>query len=66
MMVFTLLEFFTLRKLKSSYDRVEENSTIKESENEEEIDRKMREDALKGIMEAMDNNPTIYDINNAN
>ena len=61
MLVFIILEFKTSRSIVNNYEQIEGQLLDESEEDEEAVDKEMRENALKGIMEAMNNQPEIFE-----
>jgi hypothetical protein len=64
-LLLTILEFCCVRSLSKKYEELEQNSISSEKLDfeDDDLDKKMRKDALKGIIKAMDHNPTMFDEN---
>ena len=56
-----LLEFCCIWNLSKRFDKVENGATlIVDNTDDNLLETKMREEALRGIMEAMDNHPDVF------
>lgn len=62
MAIVMLLEFCCIRNIAKRFDKVENGGAtlIVDNTDDNLLETKLREEALRGIMEAMDNHPDVF------